>query len=1062
MTLAPPHGVTDSSAPGSQPGTATVTALLVLRGPVAALPETLDALAGQTRAPERLVVVDLGQDGNAVEVVRAHEQLASAIPSIRFVTVRDAATLGGAVREALTAISDADVLEGSPSSAGGSTVDHLWVLTADSAATPSALARLLDAIRRSPSVGAAGPKLLEWQDSSRLRSVGFQVTRSGRLIPSPAPGEPDQGQYDRRTDVLAVPLTGMLVERALFESLGGPEPVLGRLGGELDLGWRAQQAGRRVVVVTRAMLRTGAEGPATEPVTALRRQARRTALARCSAPMLPFLAVWVVVSCVLAGGGLLLAKRPRAAWAEVSDLGAVLLPGRVMAARWRSRRVREVSRRHLTGLFVRSGTVLRHAGDLVHDQVSFESQPSAERTATAVESGPVSDEAEDLNILGSTWLSRSARNPGLWAVVLVTVVAVAASRNLGGTILQRYENGVAGGELVGARTNAGSLWHLWLDGWHGSGLGRSGQLGPHLPVLSALAWVLAHLPVVPTPSSPGGAAVAVLVGLAMPLSTCTAYLGARVVTHSRWPRALAALAWSTTAVLTTAVAAGRLGGVVAAILLPLVAAGFALAARRGGSATVTAATVLATAVAVAFLPALGVLTCVTGLGILLLGRGAARLRGLALAVGPVVLLGPWVAELVARPELLLTGPGLSVWGPTQAQPWQLALLHPGGIASTPLVLSLPVVVAGVLGLLRGGRPAWVLSVLAVTGLAAGLAAPRVHLGTVPEGQPYAGEPIAAWAGSGLLLLTLALLAAALLGSRDLPVRRSSGGWMALARWPVAAAVLVAVCGSAGWTAWHTIGDTLGAWSDPRPAVAVDQAEGPLSNRMLFLEPEASGLAYRMVGREATDVARILPARLEGTTTRAGGVTLAQAVSELFQQGAAPGELHPAEDLSTLAIGFVGLRTDASDPRIRMLDSTAGLSRLGEHDGFVFWRVLEGGGSEEGLAPSRARIVAGGADTAVPVSGDHARLDAGLVVPQRATLVLSEPEGWTKHARVTVDGRVLAPDGTGAAYALPAGSSTVQVQVLPTDAWWHSAQGLALLVTLFVAIPLGTRQSRRTA
>ena len=142
---------------------------------------------------------------------------------------------------------------------------HVWVLTSDSAAAPMTLARLLDAVRRSPSVGAAGPKLLDWTRAGALRSVGLQLTRSGRVIPSPAPGEPDQGQYDRRSDVLAIPATGMLVERGLLDELGGPERAFGDFGADVDFSWRAQQSGRRVVVVPRATLRTGA-GPAPDDV----------------------------------------------------------------------------------------------------------------------------------------------------------------------------------------------------------------------------------------------------------------------------------------------------------------------------------------------------------------------------------------------------------------------------------------------------------------------------------------------------------------------------------------------------------------------------------------------------------------------------------------------------------------------------------------------------------------------------------------------------------------------------------------------------------------------------
>jgi hypothetical protein len=44
--------------------------------------------------------------------------------------------------------------------------------------------------------------------------------------------------------------------------------------------------------------------------------------------------------------------------------------------------------------------------------------------------------------------------------------------------------------------------------------------------------------------------------------------------------------------------------------------------------------------------------------------------------------------------------------------------------------------------------------------------------------------------------------------------------------------------------------------------------------------------------------------------------------------------------------------------------------------------------------------------------------------------------------------------------VPAGSHTLSVEVLPADATWRWAQGLALLLVVFLAIPFGNRASRR--
>lgn len=1077
MTLAPapvqPH------LQGSPAPAATVTAVLLLRDHGPWLTETLDSLARQTRPPERLLVVDSGADGEAVELVRGHSLLNEAVASVRFHAVPGdhlpgetlrlalaedrAAGDSNDARDASDVVDTRDIRDASDPGA----VEHVWVLTAGSAPEPNALARLLDAVRRSPSVGAAGPKLVRWDQPKTLESVGIQLTRSGRVIPSPLPGEPDQGQYDRRTDVLAVPLTGLLVERSLLEDLGGHDPVFGELGGDIDLSWRAHQAGRRVIVVPRATVRSrplsGTEGGGSR-----RRGARRVALTRCSLWAAPFIAAWIAVSSLAAGLLLLAAKQPRAAWAELADLGAVLDPWRSLGARWRSRGTRSLRRRDLSGLFVRPGSALRHTADLLHDQVVLDSRPGDRPHApvealSALESGPVSDEALDLHVLSTSWMSKAARNPGVVAVATATVVTLFAGRNLPGGLLHRLETGLTGGELVGVRADSRTLWHAWLDGWHGAALGHSGEQSPHLAVLAALAWVGEHLPGADPASSPVGAAVAALLGLALPLATLTAYLAARVITRAGWARALAALAWSSTAVVTTAVGGGRLGAVVAAILLPLVAAGFALAARRGSRVMATAATALGCAVLGAFVPAMLVLGAAAALALLVLGRGRGpRLRGLALLLVPPALIGPWLLELIDSPYLLLSGPGLTLWGQETALPWQIALAHPGGPGSTPVLFTAPLVLAGVAGLLRGGRrsaAATSLAVLAVAGLTLALAAPRVTLGTVPVGVSQAGQPITAWPGIGLLPYVLALIAAALLGVDRLPLRRSSGGWLAVSRWPLWAAVAAAVLASAGWTAWRAVGSELSAWSDPRPAVAIDQAEGDPSNRMLLLETAGEQVHYRLLGREVSDVARSLPMTSAARPADSG---LATAVGLIFEQGGSPDGPKPGPALAAQGVGFVGLRAEQTDPAIRTLDSVAGLSRLGEHQGVLFWRVLPADGAADAVvAPSRARILSAGGVQTVPVSGDHGRLSAEVTAGRGARLVMAEPAAWAGQARVTFNGETLraSPAARQPTYALPQSRGHLVVEVLPTYPLWRWAQLALLAAIAFLALPLGGRASR---
>src|SRR6478672_6527226 len=562
MTLAPPHVQTSAST--ASPSTPVVTAVLVVHDGARWLPECLDALAGQSTAPDRLVVVDTGSSDDSAAILASHKGVRDAISDLRVLTVARETSFGAAVARAVAEVPEPV-----------SSADWLWLLHDDSAAGETTLARLLDAARRSSSVGIAGPKLTTWQDPGRLLEVGAQVTRSGRRSGGPAHGEPDQGQHDHRFDVLAVNTSGMLVRRDVFEAVGGFDPAYRLFRDDLDLSWRAHLAGHRVVVVPKATMREAAastRGLRSDDLDRFaarqldRRHGRQVALARCSLPLMPLLALWIGLTSLTSCVALLAVKRPRRALAELGDLAALLTPWRVVGSRWRSRGSRRMRRRDLRGLFVPGAVALRHTLDVIHDAVAFEGAAGSAASLTepaptpaTVETGPAADEFEDLSVLPATWPQRLARHPGVLAVLLTTVVAVVAWRSLLTTgALSPTSGGVLGGELKPVASDASGLWHAWLDGWHGGGMGNAVEPGPWLAVLAGYVWLVSPLPFVGDATSPASSAVAWLLFAALPLSAATAYLAGRVVTRARWPRAWAAVAWATLATVSTAVAAGRL------------------------------------------------------------------------------------------------------------------------------------------------------------------------------------------------------------------------------------------------------------------------------------------------------------------------------------------------------------------------------------------------------------------------------------------------------------------------------------------------------------------------
>lgn len=910
----------------------------------------------------------------------------------------------------------------------------VWLLPVGSIPEPETLGRLLAAHRRSPSVGLVGPKHVDATNPRTLRSVGINTTRSGRVVEDPPLGEPDQGQYDLRRDVLAIPLAGMLATTDLLRQLGGWEPSFGDLGGDLDLGWRAQLAGRRVVVAPDARMRSIASvGLATATNGQRRRAARRVALARASWWSAPFLALWILVSSLAAGVGLLLLKRPHQAVSALADLGS-LDPVRGVTGRWRTRGHRVVRPRDISTLFVPATAIVRANLDRAHE-------------ALMAPSGAVLEDPAESP--GRSAVSRGALHPGVLAVLATLVVVAAAGREIGGGLISRLGSGVTGGELLTTRATSSSLWHAAFDGWHGTGLGGDGPASPSLALLAIPTWVVEHLPGSGDLTSPAGAVVGALLVLALPLAALSAYVSARVLTSSRVVRAAAALAWATTGAAGASVAQGRLGAVVALILLPGVLAGVVLLARPSGTATGAFATALGAAVLGAFAPPLLALVVLVCLGVALFGKpGSRRLALVPAFLGPLIL-GPWLADVAADWTLAATGPGLSQWGGTSADPAALALLHPGGAGSVPWWVGAVVVAAGLAGILASTSVRSVstgAAMIAVVSLAAVLGAPHLDLtsGSALTAGPMG--PVTPWAGTFMLPLTLALLASAVVGVGALAGRRRMSG---------VAVTALGVVGlvSAGALGWFGFGATLRTWSDPRPAVAVEQAAGELANRAVFVTPQASGAAYRIVGRETGSLARSVPQSV------ANDAVIARDISQLLDGT----RVDSGPRLAQHAIGFIAVATTAGEDVSRRLDSAQGLSRLASRDGFDVWRIAAlGNAANRPVSPTRLSLVTDGDPTLVTTTGEHGATDTTVTARRGDVLTVAEPPEWAEHARVEIDGRevIAAIDGDTPTYALPVGKHTLTIDVLTEHAWWRALQGLALAIVAFLSVPFGTRASRR--
>ena len=103
--------------------------------------------------------------------------------------------------------------------------------------------------------GIVSPKFVGWDDTRRLLHVGMMVDPGGSVVDRVHADEVDHGQLDAVRDVFVAPGGFTLVRSDLFEQLGGFDPTISLMGEDLDLCWRAQLVGARVIVAPDAVVR---------------------------------------------------------------------------------------------------------------------------------------------------------------------------------------------------------------------------------------------------------------------------------------------------------------------------------------------------------------------------------------------------------------------------------------------------------------------------------------------------------------------------------------------------------------------------------------------------------------------------------------------------------------------------------------------------------------------------------------------------------------------------------------------------------------------------------------
>ncbi|THE07559.1 glycosyltransferase family 2 protein [Microbacterium oleivorans] len=705
---------------------ARVHAILVVRphgrGPTDLhLSRTLRALAAQTRRADVLTVVLCGPDEKL-------KKLASESGAEVVIVAGRGTGFADALRLASRRI----------------TGDAVWLLAQDTAPAPDALARLAGALETAPSVALAAPKLVSWDDASRIVSLGVTMTHTGRTV-GLADGELDQGQHDTGEDVLGSDIRGVLVRSQVWSALAGVDPGLAGADEGLDLGIRARLAGGRVALAPTALVAVAGDGVAGAPegrsagargrrLYAERKAQLHRRLVYAPAAAVPFhwlallpLALWRTL-------GHLVAKNPGRIGPEWAASFSVLIGlAAVVRARRTIRRNRTASWLSLAQL--RIGR--RDLRERLEDEADAAATPR-----------------EDLRFFsgGGAWVVL-----GALATSMLSFGALLAWPVLGGGGLAPLRSGIVA---------------LWTDAAYGPRALGWDTIGPADPFASVVAMIGSLSPLAPS------RALVILWLLALPLAALGGWFAATRVTQRSVLRCAAAFAWAVAPMFLVALVEGRPTAVILHVALPWLIY-TATAARRSWSSAGLASIILVIVLACA--PSLAPALLVLWLVALILvtssrrGRGAGRIAWLIIPAIAIFLPLGWYHLTVGDPLAVFADPGrpLAVGGnpegllpkvlfafgypSTDGAGWT-QFLGEDGRAWWVAAFTAPVLLLALLGPVLGRLiPASVALGAAVLGVVTAVLGSGIALTAGMSG------PVAIWPGTALSLAWAGLILAAVTG-----------------------------------------------------------------------------------------------------------------------------------------------------------------------------------------------------------------------------------------------------------------------------------------------------------
>ena len=462
-----------------------VVAVVVAHDPGPWFEETLASLATQDYRELSVLVLDAAGDDDLTT------RVASVLPTAYVRRLEENRGFGASVNQVRSMVDGA----------------AYYVLCHDDVALlPDTVHLLVEEAFRS-NAGIVSPKVVSWSDPDRLIHVGMTVDKGGAVVDRVHANEIDHGQHDAVRDVFLAPGGCVLVRADLFEELEGFDPAIVAMGEDLDLCWRAQVAGARIIVAPDARVRHLEElaagrrapepalvedgaSPPEHPVTLQELQRRHELLAvfKCYGrfhllrvvPQVVVLALAEVIVAQLAGSR----DRARAvvrAWRW--NLGRLGTVRRQRAGLRRLRRLgdKEIRLLQVGGsarLSAHARRVFQHGWRGAHTEELAGGDDDALGEAAAGSLRLETADAPDPTARGG--LSRQTR---LVAWLTATLVVVIGARGILSGALPSV------GQFV-PFPSWGATFGQFFSGWHPSGVGTTAPAAPALAIAGIVGTLL--------------------------------------------------------------------------------------------------------------------------------------------------------------------------------------------------------------------------------------------------------------------------------------------------------------------------------------------------------------------------------------------------------------------------------------------------------------------------------------------------------------------------------------------------------------------------------------------